>query len=147
MSTSPLMGNLSDTQMPGRERVAPNDATERTIERRHKKMIKNRESASRSRAKKQAYTYEMENEVSCLEVENGRLRRQKLQNPITISITTVTSASLPLRHNQLKQQPAYSSVNSHYVIPDSAAIPTTKQIHIPVIKAETRPLSHTQIAT
>lgn len=40
-------------------------------------MIKNRESAARSRARKQAYTHELENKVSFLEEENERLKRQK----------------------------------------------------------------------
>ncbi|CAA3023117.1 ABSCISIC ACID-INSENSITIVE 5 2, partial [Olea europaea subsp. europaea] len=78
MSTSPLMGGTSsDTQTPGRKRRAPDELTERTVERRQKRMIKNRESAARSRARKQAYTQELENKVSRLEEENERLRRQK----------------------------------------------------------------------
>ncbi|CAI9782921.1 unnamed protein product [Fraxinus pennsylvanica] len=78
MSTSPLMGGTSsDTQTPGRKRRAPDGVTERTVERRQKRMIKNRESAARSRARKQAYTHELENKVSRLEEENERLRRQK----------------------------------------------------------------------
>ncbi|KAA8519013.1 hypothetical protein F0562_016213 [Nyssa sinensis] len=77
MSSSPLMGTLSDTQTPGRKRVAPGDVVERTVERRQKRMIKNRESAARSRARKQAYTHELENKVSRLEEENERLKRQK----------------------------------------------------------------------
>ncbi|KAI7748334.1 hypothetical protein M8C21_027982 [Ambrosia artemisiifolia] len=40
-------------------------------------MIKNRESAARSRARKQAYTHELENKISRLEEENERLKRQK----------------------------------------------------------------------
>lgn len=77
MSPSPLMGTLSDTQTPGRKRVAPGDVIEKTVERRQKRMIKNRESAARSRARKQAYTHELENKVSRLEEENERLKRQK----------------------------------------------------------------------
>ncbi|XP_047315349.1 ABSCISIC ACID-INSENSITIVE 5-like protein 2 [Impatiens glandulifera] len=77
LSSSPLMGTLSDTQMPGRKRGASGDVVEKTVERRHKRMIKNRESAARSRARKQAYTNELENKVSQLEKENERLRRQK----------------------------------------------------------------------
>lgn len=52
-SSSPLMGTLSDTQMPGRKRIAPGDVAEKSVERRQKRMIKNRESAARSRARKQ----------------------------------------------------------------------------------------------
>lgn len=77
MSPSPLMGALSDTQTPGRKRGAPGDVVEKTVERRQKRMIKNRESAARSRARKQAYTHELENKVSRLEEENARLKRQQ----------------------------------------------------------------------
>ncbi|XP_057505546.1 ABSCISIC ACID-INSENSITIVE 5-like protein 2 isoform X2 [Actinidia eriantha] len=77
MSPSPLMGTPSDTQTLGRKRVAPGDVIEKTVERRQKRMIKNRESAARSRARKQAYTHELENKVSRLEEENERLKRQK----------------------------------------------------------------------
>ncbi|KAJ0969880.1 hypothetical protein J5N97_022757 [Dioscorea zingiberensis] len=45
-------------------------------DRRHKRMIKNRESAARSRARKQAYTNELELEVAQLVEENAKLRRQ-----------------------------------------------------------------------
>ncbi|KAJ9548090.1 hypothetical protein OSB04_020633 [Centaurea solstitialis] len=53
ISPSHLMHNLSDTQTPGRKRVASGDVIEKTVERRQKRMIKNRESAARSRARKQ----------------------------------------------------------------------------------------------
>ncbi|XP_050267733.1 protein FD-like [Quercus robur] len=46
-------------------------------DRRHKRMIKNRESAARSRARKQAYTNELELEVAHLQEENAKLRRQQ----------------------------------------------------------------------
>lgn len=108
ITMSPLLGTLSDTQAPGRKRVAPGDIVEKTVERRQKRMIKNRESAARSRARKQvgllswpfsflthffasilfdlentisfkqAYTNELENKVSRLEEENERLRKQKV---------------------------------------------------------------------
>ncbi|KAK9725880.1 hypothetical protein RND81_05G175300 [Saponaria officinalis] len=73
VSASPILGTLSDTQAVGRKRVVP--GVEKTVERRQKRMIKNRESAARSRARKQAYTHELENKVSQLEEENERLRR------------------------------------------------------------------------
>lgn len=43
----------SDTQTPGRKRDASGNVVEKTVERRQKRMIKNRESAARSRARKQ----------------------------------------------------------------------------------------------
>ncbi|KAK7313976.1 hypothetical protein VNO77_39183 [Canavalia gladiata] len=76
-SPSPLMGTVSDSQTPGRKRSTPEDVMEKTVERRQKRMIKNRESAARSRARKQAYTNELENKVSRLEEENEMLRKRK----------------------------------------------------------------------
>ncbi|XP_064940831.1 protein FD-like [Musa acuminata AAA Group] len=46
------------------------------VDRRKKRMIKNRESAARSRARKQAYTTELEQEVDHLVNENRTLKRQ-----------------------------------------------------------------------
>ncbi|KAJ4896024.1 ABSCISIC ACID-INSENSITIVE 5-like protein 2 [Raphanus sativus] len=77
VSQSSLMGGLSDTQTPGRKRLASGEVVEKTVERKQKRMIKNRESAARSRARKQAYTHELEIKVSRLEEENERLKRQK----------------------------------------------------------------------
>lgn len=56
---------------------------EKMVERRQERMIKNRESAARSRARKQAYTTELENKITRLEEENSRLKKQKmiLQDP------------------------------------------------------------------
>lgn len=73
----PPAGTMSDPLTPGRKRGAAEDATETTVERRQKRMIKNRESAARSRARKQAYTNELENKISRLEEENERLKKQK----------------------------------------------------------------------
>ncbi|KAF7830619.1 Trimethylguanosine synthase [Senna tora] len=52
-------------------------AVEKVIERRQRRMIKNRESAARSRARKQAYTMELEAEVAKLKEENEELRRKQ----------------------------------------------------------------------
>ncbi|KAM7272060.1 hypothetical protein ACFE04_031274 [Oxalis oulophora] len=70
-------GSLSNTKALGRKRVAHDDIAEKTVERKQSRMIKNRESAARSRARRQAYTNELENKVLRLEEENERLRRQK----------------------------------------------------------------------
>ncbi|CAI0398274.1 unnamed protein product [Linum tenue] len=45
------------------------------VERRQRRMIKNRESAARSRARKQAYTMELELELNYLKEDNSRLKQ------------------------------------------------------------------------
>ncbi|GAU34217.1 hypothetical protein TSUD_209990, partial [Trifolium subterraneum] len=55
------------------------DSLSNTIERRNKRIMKNRESATRSRARKQesiAYIFELKKKVKNLEEENARLKRQ-----------------------------------------------------------------------
>ncbi|MBA0595358.1 hypothetical protein Gorai_012229, partial [Gossypium raimondii] len=53
------------------------ESNENSNDRRHKRMMKNRESAARSRARKQAYTTELELKVAHLQEENAKLRRQQ----------------------------------------------------------------------
>ncbi|KAL9238138.1 hypothetical protein vseg_012607 [Gypsophila vaccaria] len=48
-------------------------------DRRHKRMMKNRESAARSRARRQAYTSELEREIAELKEENAKLRKHQLE--------------------------------------------------------------------
>lgn len=83
--TSPMLGALSDPQTPGRKRGASGEMVDKLVERRQKRMIKNRESAARSRARKQAYTNELENKISRLEEENERLKRQRELDKIPFS--------------------------------------------------------------
>uniref|UniRef100_A0A7N0U5T3 BZIP domain-containing protein n=1 Tax=Kalanchoe fedtschenkoi TaxID=63787 RepID=A0A7N0U5T3_KALFE len=75
--SSPIMGIYSDSHTPSRKRNSSVEVVEKSAERRHKRMIKNRESAARSRSRKQAYTNELESKVSRLKEENERLRRKK----------------------------------------------------------------------
>lgn len=56
LSSSPSLGTLSDTPMQGQKRDA-SDAFERILDRRQRRKIKNRESAARSRARKQVGFY------------------------------------------------------------------------------------------
>ncbi|KAI3761861.1 hypothetical protein L1987_52283 [Smallanthus sonchifolius] len=56
-------------------------------DRRHNRMIKNRESAARSRARKQAYTNELENEVERLKEENAKLKRKHQLQSATTQMT------------------------------------------------------------
>ncbi|CAA7060867.1 unnamed protein product [Microthlaspi erraticum] len=57
----------------GRKRVV-DGPVEKVVERRQRRMIKNRESAARSRARKQAYTVELEAELNQLKEENAQLK-------------------------------------------------------------------------
>ncbi|KAK4340228.1 hypothetical protein RND71_041690 [Anisodus tanguticus] len=52
---------------------------EKVVERRRRRMIKNRESAARSRARKQAYTLELEAEVAKLKEINEELRKKQAE--------------------------------------------------------------------
>ncbi|GMJ15452.1 ABA-responsive element binding protein 3 [Hibiscus trionum] len=76
MSPTPSIGTLSDTPMTRRKRDSE-DAFDKNIERRLRRKIKNRESAARSRARKQAYHNELVNKVSRLEEDNIKLKREK----------------------------------------------------------------------
>ncbi|KAF0892105.1 hypothetical protein E2562_013485 [Oryza meyeriana var. granulata] len=85
-SVQGMIGGMSDSQTPGRKRGMSGDVADKLMERRQKRMIKNRESAARSRARKQAYTNELENKVSRLEEENVRLRKQKELDEILCTV-------------------------------------------------------------
>uniref|UniRef100_A0A453FZ70 BZIP domain-containing protein n=1 Tax=Aegilops tauschii subsp. strangulata TaxID=200361 RepID=A0A453FZ70_AEGTS len=83
MTQADMMNCMGDGAMMenggARKRGAPEDQScERSIERRHRRMIKNRESAARSRARKQAYTVELEAELNHLKEENARLKAEEL---------------------------------------------------------------------
>ncbi|KAK9985799.1 hypothetical protein SO802_030750 [Lithocarpus litseifolius] len=60
--------------MRGRKRII-DGPVEKVVERRQRRMIKNRESAARSRARKQAYTVELEAELNQLREENTLLKQ------------------------------------------------------------------------
>ncbi|XP_020582034.1 bZIP transcription factor 27-like [Phalaenopsis equestris] len=66
-------------------------------ERRWKKMIKNRESAARSRARKKAYTDELEMEVAHLARENAALRREQEKLKMAIDAQATTTKGKLLR--------------------------------------------------
>ncbi|KAL8483728.1 hypothetical protein ACS0TY_026420 [Phlomoides rotata] len=75
LSPSPSMDDLSDTPIPGRKRISGD--FDKAIERRLRRKIKNRESAARSRARKQAYHNELVTKVSLLEEEISKLKKEK----------------------------------------------------------------------
>lgn len=54
-------------------------AVEKVVERRQRRMIKNRESAARSRARKQAYTLELEAEIAKLKEMNQDLQKKQAE--------------------------------------------------------------------
>ncbi|KAK6156928.1 hypothetical protein DH2020_011176 [Rehmannia glutinosa] len=60
-----------------RKAVAEQVPLDKSTQQRQKRMIKNRESAARSRERKQAYTVELETLVTQLEEENARLLREE----------------------------------------------------------------------
>ncbi|XP_019155884.1 PREDICTED: bZIP transcription factor 27-like [Ipomoea nil] len=53
--------------------------------RHHERLIKNRESAARTRARKRAYTYQLEMKIAHLKRENDKLRRQKEKLSMEVS--------------------------------------------------------------
>ncbi|KAK9741760.1 hypothetical protein RND81_03G126400 [Saponaria officinalis] len=55
------------------------NSVDKVVERRQRRMIKNRESAARSRARKQAYTMELEQEIAKLKEENQELRKKQAE--------------------------------------------------------------------
>ncbi|KAI4389897.1 hypothetical protein MLD38_002067 [Melastoma candidum] len=54
-------------------------SVEKIVERRQRRMIKNRESAARSRARKQAYTMELEAEIAKLKEQNHELQKKQAE--------------------------------------------------------------------
>ncbi|CBI28329.3 unnamed protein product, partial [Vitis vinifera] len=75
LSSNDLAAYLAQgNKFPGEKRTT--DGTlEMAVERRQRRMIKNRESAARSRARKQAYTVELELELNQLKEENTKLKK------------------------------------------------------------------------
>ncbi|XP_038682055.1 bZIP transcription factor 12-like isoform X2 [Tripterygium wilfordii] len=62
----------------GKRRVVEEQPLDKATQQKQRRMIKNRESAARSRERKQAYTVELESLVTQLEEENAQLLREEL---------------------------------------------------------------------
>uniref|UniRef100_A0A1E5WAC8 ABSCISIC ACID-INSENSITIVE 5-like protein 5 n=1 Tax=Dichanthelium oligosanthes TaxID=888268 RepID=A0A1E5WAC8_9POAL len=60
-------------------RVRKGPTVEKVVERRQRRMIKNRESAARSRARKQAYIMELEAEVAKIKEQNDELQKKQVE--------------------------------------------------------------------
>ncbi|XP_009418350.2 bZIP transcription factor 27-like [Musa acuminata AAA Group] len=77
----------------------PNRSVDRQsgVEQRKKRMIKNRESAARSRARKQAYRNELELEAARLLNENEMLKRESEQLRMTVAAQNPTASKPTLQ--------------------------------------------------
>ncbi|XP_074582649.1 bZIP transcription factor 27-like [Curcuma longa] len=85
-SSSLVFPGFSDTNPPpspiglfsfcSKKNLLSDPPSDSGVDRRHKRMMKNRESASRSRARKQVYINELEYEISHLQEENSRLKKE-----------------------------------------------------------------------
>ncbi|GMN45251.1 hypothetical protein TIFTF001_014437 [Ficus carica] len=78
----------SDSQAEKRCQWSSDILKEKSIEKRQKRMIKNRESAARSRARKQAHTNRLEEEVYRLRKLNGLLKKSKKLDTLFASQNT-----------------------------------------------------------
>ncbi|KAG7573805.1 Basic-leucine zipper domain [Arabidopsis suecica] len=91
----------------GRKRVV-DGPVEKVVERRQRRMIKNRESAARSRARKQAYTVELEAELNQLKEENAQLKHalaeleRKRKQQYFESLKTRAQPKLPKSNGRLR---------------------------------------------
>ncbi|KAJ6798346.1 Uncharacterized protein M6B38_211495 [Iris pallida] len=87
----------------GKKKREAMDPVDKAVMQRHKRMIKNRESAARSRERKQAYTVELEFLVTQLEEENAKLRSYQEEQTrmrhkqLLESLIPVTEQRKPLR--------------------------------------------------
>lgn len=63
----------------GKRRAVQEPPVDKATQQKQRRMIKNRESAARSRERKQAYTVELESLVTHLEEENARLLREEAE--------------------------------------------------------------------
>ncbi|KAL5539392.1 hypothetical protein UlMin_044021, partial [Ulmus minor] len=73
-----VYGNASGTAARGKRRVV-GEPLDKATQQKQKRMIKNRESAARSRERKHAYTMELEAQVKQLEEENEKLLEEVKQ--------------------------------------------------------------------
>ncbi|KAF9606363.1 hypothetical protein IFM89_025031 [Coptis chinensis] len=76
---SPSLSPVSFVLSGGLRRMGYSGVVEKIVERRQRRMIKNRESAARSRARKQAYTMQLEAEVAKLKEENNELLKKQAE--------------------------------------------------------------------
>ncbi|XP_022995111.1 ABSCISIC ACID-INSENSITIVE 5-like protein 1 [Cucurbita maxima] len=79
-SSIQISQSLTDWGEHSRKKRIINRSPEFVVQRRQHRMIKNRESAARSRARKQAYTVELEAELNQLKEENVKLKQTLIES-------------------------------------------------------------------
>ncbi|KAL2346410.1 hypothetical protein Fmac_000410 [Flemingia macrophylla] len=89
-------------------------AVEKVIERRQRRMIKNRESAARSRARKQAYTMELEAEVAKLKEENQELQKKQAEIMEIQKNQASTSQEITILDSEWKESSITNEINKYY---------------------------------
>ncbi|KAL9266744.1 ABSCISIC ACID-INSENSITIVE 5-like protein [Drosera capensis] len=104
LSPAISLGVLSDKPLSKGKRHAPY-AVEKTFERKMRRKIKNRESAARSRARKQAYTNELIVKVSHLEAVNMKLKREKNQRSLPRNWRKCSSPIFPKKRGASLEEP------------------------------------------
>eukprot|EP00258_Populus_trichocarpa_P001757 XP_002301024.2 ABSCISIC ACID-INSENSITIVE 5-like protein 2 [Populus trichocarpa] len=99
MPVSAMSATSSDSRVAAEKQCRYTDEMmKKTIERRQNRMIKNRESAARSRAKKQAYTSQLEHAVFHSRKTNNRLKKEK-----ELEIIFLSSDQAPVPRFQLRR--------------------------------------------
>ncbi|XP_011027703.1 PREDICTED: ABSCISIC ACID-INSENSITIVE 5-like protein 2 [Populus euphratica] len=99
MPVSAMSATSSDSRVAaGKQCRYTDEMMKKTIERRQKRMIKNRESAARSRAKKQAYTSQLEHAVFHSRKTNNWLKKEK-----ELEIMFLSSDQAPMPRFQLRR--------------------------------------------
>lgn len=73
----PVVDGVGRVGVRGKRRAVEEAPLDKATQQRQRRMIKNRESAARSRERKQAYTVELESLVTQLEEENTRLLKEE----------------------------------------------------------------------
>ncbi|BAT81769.1 hypothetical protein VIGAN_03162200 [Vigna angularis var. angularis] len=93
---SPSYSDSSKTSRFRKRKHSNDEMLEKAVERRQKRMAKNRESAARSRAKKQEHIHRLENEKCRLQKVNCWLKKLKVKSRISLSLSrTLHSRPLP----------------------------------------------------